>query len=441
MAYGELHSPDVDPDGVALDMPEMDAGLGESLESSPPQESEGISIDAFEEEVQAPSMVGSLESHEQVAVGSPDIFEEAVGDAGGDMFEGVSMDHDHEWAEPEQVPEVFADDIDALSSDLSPELFVSDEESPTLGASVDEDPAPDLDFQETEADALFGAAEDEVDEAVQHDFAADESSQGDRGAVDSFEPEAPVGENAGTETDPVDEETNVQVSADLPAGAEEPSSGELEEEPSGAEVANDRSVWSLEDVGSNAMEGSTDQSGLEGIPLVSYGMLLRRHLDLTSLAEAQLAVSRELSEEDPISPTPFLVRAVAKAMEVVQLGESPPELALAVITSGGFGTKMISEATSISFRSLLSETRDAVGSDTMNGATLVVADMSALEVDEAVLNLGVPVLTLGRILFDNQQGRYHSTLSLSGSALPPEEGAKLLAYVAELLTAPVQLVL
>ncbi len=75
-----------------------------------------------------------------------------------------------------------------------------------------------------------------------------------------------------------------------------------------------------------------------------------------------------------------------------------------------------------------------------DGLDLVVADMSSLDVDEAVLNLGVPVLTLGRILYDNQQGSYRSTLSLAGD-VEPDQGARFLSLVAELLDSPVQLVL
>ena len=71
---------------------------------------------------------------------------------------------------------------------------------------------------------------------------------------------------------------------------------------------------------------------------------------------------------------------------------------------------------------------------------LVAADLSGLDLDEVLLDLDVPVVTLGRILYDNQRGAYRSTLALSGAA-QPEAGARLLARVAELLDAPVRLVL
>ncbi|UCH27822.1 MAG: E3 binding domain-containing protein [Trueperaceae bacterium] len=452
-----------DPEGPSLEVSDIGAGLGDSFESAPIQESVEIPLDAFEEEVRSPSLAGEpdIGQHD----GSSELFSEAISDSGGEVLEGETGGRFTDFA---QVPDVFADNVDGLSSDLAPELFVSDEEALPFDEGIGADTSPNSDFQEMESEASFVAGEGGGTEALQGETPVDEPLQSE--PVDSFGPESHV-LGAGAVLASEDEEAGVQVGGQAPGGFFESSNGESQEmsvepqemsvepqemsvEPQEMSVESqemsvesepeaDRSIGSLADVGKGVLDEPTDQLQAEEIPLplVSYGMLLRRHLDLTSLAEAQLAVSRELSEDDPISPTPFLVRAVAKAMEMVRLGDSPPELALAVITGDGFGTKMISDATEISFRSLLNETRDAVGSDVMNGATLVVADMSSLEVDEAVLNLGVPVLTLGRILFDNQQGRYHSTLSLSGTTLPPEEGAKLLVYVADLLNAPVQLVL
>ena len=61
-----------------------------------------------------------------------------------------------------------------------------------------------------------------------------------------------------------------------------------------------------------------------------------------------------------------------------------------------------------------------------------------LNIDEAVLNLGVPVLTLGRVLKDDAGTT--STLTLSGD-VEAEAGTQLLAAVAELLASPIRLVM
>ena len=177
---------------------------------------------------------------------------------------------------------------------------------------------------------------------------------------------------------------------------------------------------------------------VQDLPLVSYGNLLRRHLDLTALAAAQSAVSREIALEEPVPPTAFLVRAAAKALPEAALGDDA--IAVARFDSG-LTLQQLDDSDTMPFRELLEQLGgsdpDVVEAD---GLDLVVADMSSLDVDEAVLNLGVPVLTLGRILYDNQQGSYRSTLSLAGD-VEPDQGARFLSLVAELLDSPVQLVL
>ncbi len=46
----------------------------------------------------------------------------------------------------------------------------------------------------------------------------------------------------------------------------------------------------------------------------------------------------------------------------------------------------------------------------------------------------------GRVLFDSEQGTYHSTLTLSGT-FNPEAGARFLQDVSELLASPVRLLI
>jgi len=177
------------------------------------------------------------------------------------------------------------------------------------------------------------------------------------------------------------------------------------------------------------------------LPLVSYGVMLRRHINLTALAEAQRAAGRELSDGTPIQPSAFLLRAAAKALRREPLG---PErsVALAVLSKRGLGARRLDKAELLSFSQLVAMVNEARASETteLEPAALLVADLSEYALDDAVLRVDVPVLTLGRILYDSHEGSYHSTLSLSGEFIPVV-GAKLLGEVASLLDSPVQLVL
>ncbi len=177
------------------------------------------------------------------------------------------------------------------------------------------------------------------------------------------------------------------------------------------------------------------------LPLVSYGVLLRQHLNLTTLAAAQRAAGRELSDGTPIPPTAFLVRAAAKALRREPLGHER-SVALAVLSKRGLGARRLDKAELLSFSQLVAAVNEARASETteLEPAALLVADLSEYALDEAVLRVEMPVLTLGRILYDSQEGNYHSTLSLSGEFVAAV-GAKLLGEVAMLLDSPVQLVL
>ena len=71
---------------------------------------------------------------------------------------------------------------------------------------------------------------------------------------------------------------------------------------------------------------------------------------------------------------------------------------------------------------------------------LVAVDLTGFDLDEALLDLDVPAVTLGRVLYDTQRGTHRSTLTLTGD-VPLERGAALMARVAELLESPVRLLL
>jgi len=171
------------------------------------------------------------------------------------------------------------------------------------------------------------------------------------------------------------------------------------------------------------------------LPLARTTTLLRRHIDVSALAAAQLAVGQELGDDEPLGASAFLLRAVAKAARDVAFEGG--QVALAVIGEG-VRLRRVDDAASRSFGSLVAELREpGVDEDEIG---LVAADLSGLDLDEAVLDVSAPVVTLGRILYDNQRGAYRSTLSLAGE-LPLDLGARLLARVADLLDAPVRLVL
>jgi resuscitation-promoting factor RpfA len=177
------------------------------------------------------------------------------------------------------------------------------------------------------------------------------------------------------------------------------------------------------------------------LPLVSYGTLLRRHVDVSALAGAQLAIGLELGEGEPLSPAPFLLRAAAKAVADGAWGEGTVAM-VALDDDGAVRLRRFGDVVRMPFLELVGALgRDDEGlSGADEAVALSVVDMSALDVDEAVLSVGGPLLTLGRILYDNQRGSYRSTLSLAGE-VPAERGARLLARVAELLDAPVRLLL
>lgn len=192
----------------------------------------------------------------------------------------------------------------------------------------------------------------------------------------------------------------------------------------------------LEDI--KALDGSPAEldiaAAVAALPLVRSGAVLRRHLDVSALAAAQLAVGAELGG-DPLEAAPFLLRAVAKA--ATELGIIEGQVALAELR-GGFTLRRVDSADSRSFRSLVEELQQDGSEEDEVG--LVAVDLSGLDVDEVVLDVDAPAVTLGRILYDNQHGAYRSTLALTGE-LPLEQGAKLLGRVAELLDAPVRLLL
>src|SRR5690606_16518522 len=75
--------------------------------------------------------------------------------------------------------------------------------------------------------------------------------------------------------------------------------------------------------------GGVARLSASALPLARTTPLLRRHIDVSALAAAQLAVGQELGDEEPLGAAAFLLRAVAKAARDVDFGGG--QVALAVL--------------------------------------------------------------------------------------------------------------
>ena len=313
----------------------------------------------------------------------------------------------------DDLPDLFTGDSDA-ESELTSVAEVATQEVADAGSALgSEGGSYDFGLGEETEDAGAESAEAESDELQTEELESDEPTSAEA-------TEAVFDESAGSAG--VAEEVEMEEAAEQP-GAYAVSGAGVEPAVVAAAAAQGLDIASRED------------PALAALPLARPAMLLRRHIDVSALASAQFAVGQELGEDEPLGAAPFLLRAVAKA--AMETGFTRNPVALAVI-DGGIRLRRVDEAATRSFGSLVGELQ--AGGQDEDEAGLVAADLSGIDVDEVVLELGVPVVTLGRILYDTQRGAYRSTLALAGD-VPLEIGAKLLARVAELLDAPVRLVL
>lgn len=179
------------------------------------------------------------------------------------------------------------------------------------------------------------------------------------------------------------------------------------------------------------------------LPLADFGNLLRRRLDVSPLTQAQNLVGSEISGGEGISATAFLLRAARRAAAETELFPgSDLRVAAAVIV--GSRIELVEDGRS-GFRSLAQELQQVAagrlqGTAERESIQLAVADMSGFEVDEAILDLGVPMLSLGRSLHDEGSGTFRSTLTLSGH-FDLQQGARFLQVASELLANPLRLLL
>ncbi|HLU83241.1 MAG TPA: hypothetical protein VKZ43_07535, partial [Trueperaceae bacterium] len=333
----------------------------------------------------------------------------------------------------------------------------SDSQPGALGVSTSDEGFTDVKFTEEEqvAPAPTTSGADWGDEIS---FGADGGAAHEQGAAvpDLWGPEAtaqtddsdlwtgPSGTSIDAFTDTRSGDTGMEEEAAWPADsvgaftdsleADTAATGAYSEQADPIQVAGTAFDEST-DVGLAAVGATLLSAGTATLPLARPGTILRRNIDVSALAAAQLAVGQELGFDEPIGASAFLLRAVVKA--ATSTGYSTGAVGLAVLEEG-VSIRRVDGAAEMPFTTLVG----LIGSVDVeeDEPVLVAADLSGLDVDEAVLELETPVISLGRILYDNQRGAYRSTLSLTGP-MPLDTAASLLARVAELLDAPVRLVL
>ena len=426
-----------------------DAMFGDAPDGSMPSVSASRNdgfADDFEEEA-IDEDIFLFDDDETELSQSQDAYTETFGtpsaaSAEADIATSESVDLDDAFATEESEDAAFGQDAveaDGLEDDLftidEPETDVDEDVSLFVGEAVtsDEESVSEepVTFGDTFSDEPVASSEATFDDDFAADtFAVEESFEevGNAPTMDSVETEnleslepesfeadptfaAPVADEVGTafaEADTV--ESSIEESVAEPA----------------AVVA--------------ATETPDASAETSDLPLVSYGVLLRRRVDLGALTVAQVAIGQELGQ-DPVSPTSLLLRAAAKAASEHQLGSS-----IGLVTLGTHASvSTIEDAGTMTFKDLVTRIGEEQATldkdaDHKDEVGLAVADLSHLNIDEAVLNLGMPVLTLGRVLHDSDEGTHYSTLTLSGE-VEVETGTQLLAAVAELLASPIRLVM
>ncbi len=167
---------------------------------------------------------------------------------------------------------------------------------------------------------------------------------------------------------------------------------------------------------------------------MSHGVLLRRQVDLNNLLEASDEVSKELV--NTLANSVFLLKVAAKAAQESGLADAS-KLAFASFESDGMKIRAVDSAKTDSFTKISKILTDSDSVlDDLGNIDLIIADISTLDLDDAALNVAVPVMTLGRI--DYSGDRAKSILSISGD-VSIERGAKFIAIFSELIKSPIRL--
>jgi len=309
----------------------------------------------------------------------------------------------------------------------APDLWEDGEEvdAPTIGAVMFEAEGASAAAESTEPGGSVPAAEAFEPEGSVPAAEAFEPG-GSVPAAEAFEPEGPAPAAETLEGGEFSAAGTADATGEVPYGVAELS--ERWQQP-----ADHGGTGAFDELGVGEADLDAYEQTAPALPLVHTPNLLRRNVDLSALAAAQLAVGLELGLDGPLGVAPFLVRAAAKAAQDV--GLTGGHVALAEIEAGIL-LRRVDGAAGGAFVDLV---RELAGARTEEDeVALVAVDLSMLDVDEAFLDVGAPAVTLGRILYDSEVGGYRSTLALTGE-LPLDQGARLLVRVAELLTSPVRL--
>lgn len=401
----------------------------------------------------------------EVVTDQPSVSVEEVADPFG--MDEPMLDLEPEPLMVDSSDDIFAAEVDEVASTAAPDeasdvqisedIFLFDEE-PSSPEAVDESAF-------TSSDAEMDTAAPQTDTAPFVDFGtetpADAETNADSfAAVEAEFTEVPVLEDveadalmSDAETVSVNEVERAEPETDL-FGDDAPAESDDSVLFSDASEDASRDDTRLEPIAEAVDSAPTETDGVAGIesetivpvpplpsqalPLSTFGVLLRRHADLGAAMQAQLSISHELGHSEPVELSNLLVRAAAKALQTSDIANAQG-VGLALFEEAGVRVAPVANAHTKPFRELLEHLANLDANDA-SAVGLAVADMSDLGVDEAVLNLDMPVLALGRILQDSEQGSQRSTLTLSGN-VPVETGTKFLSAVAELLASPIRLIL
>jgi hypothetical protein len=395
-----------------------------------------------------------------------------------DMDDDGDVDDDGvgAWGASDEGPSVFAHDVDAhapgapepdtdaadpafgaVGSDpldfdgpgrdeAEPDVFAhpEDADEPILGAGADpvaEAPREDPSVEAEAADAQETAEEAAAPDAAGVDAAAPDDGAHDDLALEDLAPESPtpddhvLDEATHEHAAPTDAATgDAAPPADAPHAVAEAPDDATSLGAAPVVVPSDSSALEESDARHEAGEGVAGSGG-EGLPLVSHGAVFRRQVDLSNLVAAQGDVARDLGLDEPVPLIAFLARAAAKArgggsaVGVAVFDDQAIRTVSVDVASGAF-------AEALAAFEGLTEAPDARGED----LDLIVADLADLDLDEAVLHLGAPVLAIGRVLIDTSTGGRRATLTLSGPGVG-RDAAGILTRTAELLETPIRVVL
>ena len=289
--------------------------------------------------------------------------------------------------------------------------------SPT-DAEPDADAAQDDDDWLLDVDAVASEEEDEADTLARRIEAAFESVADARPEFENFE------DDAGS--DLADDETLQPIP---------PAAVLLADQEAGFGASD------AEEPADDALHlAAAHHNHAAELPFASYGTLLRRQLDVSLLNQARKVIGTEISGGDSVSALTFLLLAARRAAR--ETGFQHGQVAAAVIV--GSDIELLQDS-NLGFRDIALELQrvaagEAHGDADPDALGVAVADMSGLEVDEAVLDLGLPMLSLGRSLHDEDRNTFRSTLTLSGH-FDLQEGARFLQAASELLASPLRLLL